>query len=522
MQFIAQVYQRWRWQVLLAVALSSGLFGFFWFKPLSPPVAGKQALVVVTHENPLSYEEDSEGQASGLEHDLLTAFAEAEGLEIEFLLVPPADVLKTLQRGKAHIAAAWLSPRTQDMFKSSTPLMETRDVIVQHEAALPIDRTEKLHNRQVTAIPDSRQAEILRQLGDSITGLKINYFKKEVELDLLEKISRGEVDVALMDQAIVNLGMNFYPELQTGMALGKPRPITWLLNNNIPPDFLQAVDSFLVKAKKTGLIKRLEDRYLGHVNRLTDLDLTAYIADIETVLPKYRHLFQEAQRSSDIDWRLLAALSYQESHWNPLATSFTGVRGMMMLTEETADRLGVKNRLDPKEAIDAGGRYLAYLINQIVGTAPEPDRFWLALAAYNVGPGHFNAARSIAKQVKKNPDSWFEMKSVLPLLARPEYYENLKSGRGRGGEAVTLAENVRMYYDILQRREPAFASTGSGMMRMEGMTGMLGMSGMAGTASSLKKPTEPKQGLGLTPSNTGLKLPGVKLNATDSPSLRMP
>jgi membrane-bound lytic murein transglycosylase F len=147
------------------------------------------------------------------------------------------------------------------------------------------------------------------------------------------------------------------------------------------------------------------------------------------------------------------------------------VRGIMMLTEETADRLGVGNRLDPRESILGGARYIALLKEMQPDAVGEPDRTWLALAAYNIGPGHFNAARRLAEQLKADPNAWYEMKRILPLLAQPKYYEKLKSGRARGGEAVVLVENIRSYYDILVRNEPPLASISARMDSMAGMSG---------------------------------------------------
>ncbi len=155
---------------------------------------------------------------------------------------------------------------------------------------------------------------------------------------------------------------------------------------------------------------------------------------------------------------LLAALAYQESKWDPLATSYTNVRGMMMLTEDTADHLGVKNRLDPAESIRAGARYLQDLVEQIPSTTPMPDRLWLALAAYNLGMGHLRGGIVIGKSQQRDTDSWYEMKRVLPQLARPAIYSRLKSGRARGGEAVIMVENIRTYFDILARFEAPHAT----------------------------------------------------------------
>ena len=123
----------------------------------------------------------------------------------------------------------------------------------------------------------------------------------------------------------------------------------------------------------------------------------------------------------------------------------------MMLTDDTADRMHVGNRLDPKQSILAGAKYLADLIDQLPAEVKQPDRTWLALAAYNLGQGHMNGARAIAVGLKVDPDSWYEMKKILPLMARPKYYEHLKSGPARGGEAVIMVANIRNYYDILQK-----------------------------------------------------------------------
>jgi membrane-bound lytic murein transglycosylase F len=123
--------------------------------------------------------------------------------------------------------------------------------------------------------------------------------------------------------------------------------------------------------------------------------------------------------------------------------------------------MGVKNLLDPRQNILGGARYFA-MLRDLLQRAPEPDRTWIALAAYNIGFGHLEDARSIARSLKLDPNVWVNMKQVLPLLMRPEHAAVTKFGYARGGEAVILTENVRQYFDILQRIEaphrPAFES----------------------------------------------------------------
>jgi membrane-bound lytic murein transglycosylase F len=418
----------------------------------------RQELVVLTHAGPLTYDTgDGNEPVSGLEYDLAQLFAKELGVPLRFVVVPRHEIRERLSRHEGHLAAGWLTPREADpSFKYSHAYLSSHDVLVRHEAALPIRNLERLENQTVAASKDSRQYQALLALQQEIPGLKVEAYPAETPLELLEAVARREVEIALVDKSILDMGLNFYPTLQPGLEIGEARPIAWMFPADGDPELYARAQDFIAGIRERPAMTYLYDRYLGHVARLSQIDVVTFIERLDSLLPRYRALFKKAQMETGLDWRLLAALSYQESHWNPLNTSPTGVRGMMMLTGETADRLGVKNRLDPKESILAGARYVVFLKNNLPESTPEPDRTWQALAAYNIGPGHFNAARAIARRVKADADSWFEMKKVLPLLARPKYYARLKSGRARGGEAVIMVENIRVFYDILLRREPPY------------------------------------------------------------------
>jgi len=170
---------------------------------------------------------------------------------------------------------------------------------------------------------------------------------------------------------------------------------------------------------------------------------------IETRLPRYEGLMQSAAREHDLDWHLIAAMSYQESFWNPDATSPTGVRGLMMLTLQTAKELSVTDRLDPRESIHGGARYFAQLRNRLPASIAEPDRTWMALAAYNIGMSHLEGARVLTQHLGKDPNVWTDVKQHLPLLEDKHYYQYLRNGYARGNEAVAYVERIRQYHTIL-------------------------------------------------------------------------
>ncbi|MBI2312472.1 MAG: membrane-bound lytic murein transglycosylase MltF [Betaproteobacteria bacterium] len=348
----------------------------------------------MTVTSPVTFYQDSQGRYAGLEHDLAQLFARELKLRPSFVLArEAAQILPALAKGKGHFAAAGLRWRIAQ-------------------------------------------------------GLDAD--------DLLAKVADAAIEFTVVNSNQFEVARNFHPNLGAAFSVGPPVQIAWAFPQHAPPLLLDQAREFFERIRGNGLLQRLIDRYYGHVKRLSTNDIERFLEKTQSVLPKYRALFQRAEELTAIDWRLLAALGYQESQWNPLAPSPTNVRGLMMLSEDTADRLRVSDRLDARQSILAGSRYLQELRDQLPATVQEPDRTWLALAAYNLGFGHLRGGRALARVRKLNPDTWPDMKKMLPLLSRPEYAARLKSGAARGGEAVIMTENIRTYYDILARLEPAY------------------------------------------------------------------
>jgi membrane-bound lytic murein transglycosylase F len=273
-------------------------------------------------------------------------------------------------------------------------------------------------------------------------------------VELLEQVAKGQLDFALVESTRFTLARRFYPQLEVAFNVGKPLDYAWLIATVDKKAIAAAATPFFDRIRKDGTLKRLVDRYYGHALRMNSVDSGALLEKIPALLPALKPFFVEAEVVSGIDWRLIAAIGYQESHWDASATSPTGVRGLMMLTEETADRLQVKNRLDARDSIVGGARYFALLKEALHPRIAEPDKTYLALAAYNLGLGHLEDARIVAQSNKLDPDKWQDVRQVLGKLADPETFNTLKHGYARGFEALQLVDNVRNYYDILMRMAP--------------------------------------------------------------------
>jgi membrane-bound lytic murein transglycosylase F len=174
----------------------------------------------------------------------------------------------------------------------------------------------------------------------------------------------------------------------------------------------------------------------------------------ETRLPHLRPLFEAAARDTGLGWRALAALAYQESKWLPAAVSPKGAQGVMMLMPITAKKMGVTNVFSAEENILGGARYLAYMRERIPKRIRDPDRTWLAMAAYNIGIGHLEDARIITQIRKKNPDRWSEVRANLPRLSDPKWHTRVKRGYANGEETAQFVERVSQFAALLEAYVP--------------------------------------------------------------------
>ncbi|WP_312119998.1 membrane-bound lytic murein transglycosylase MltF, partial [Pantoea vagans] len=260
---------------------------------------------------------------------------------------------------------------------------------------------------------------------------------------LLEAVADGKLDYTIGDSVTIALLQRIYPQLAVAFDVTDEEPVTWYVRHSDDDSLNAAMLDFFNGMGEEGAMARLEEKYLGHVGTFDYVDTRTFLRAIDNTLPDIKPLFEKYATS--IDWRLLAAISYQESHWNPQATSPTGVRGMMMLTRNTADSLDVGDRTDPEQSIRGGSQYLQDMMAKVPQTIPEDERIWFALAAYNMGYAHMLDVRKLTARQGGNPDSWADVKLRLPMLSQKRYYTQTAYGYARGHEAYNYVENIRKY-----------------------------------------------------------------------------
>ena len=385
---------------------------------------------------------------SAFESDLAALFAEHLNVKLRLLRQTSDTAIFSLKTDLAHLATGFRSQSNFALrFSTSYQSLDER-VVCNDKATKKID---DLYERKLTVPAESPQEAILRFVRVEHDDLEWQSRKGTTPVQLLQDVAEGKLDCTVANEEQIATMRNYYPDLNEGMSLLAPSQMAWAIAADGDATLLDEANLFFAQISQDGTLRRLIDRHYGYNERLGTIDTATFIAHARTLLPHYRLWFTDAAELTGLDWRLLAALAYRESRWNPNATSFTHVRGMMMLTEDTADRMGVENRLDARESIMAGARYLQLLKEQLPLRISEQDRLWLALAAYNQGMGHLEDARILTMQSGLNPDVWSDVKRMMPLLSRPAYYEKAKHGKSRGGEAVIHVETVRLYHDMLKR-----------------------------------------------------------------------
>lgn len=413
----------------------------------------------MTRSSPTTYFYDVEGRPSGFEYDLASRFAAAQGWRVRFKVADSIEtLLAAMANGQAHIAAAGLtaSDEWRRSLRFGPTYGQVKEWLVCGGQVKRPRSVDDLPGLRIEVIAGSSQAEHLQSFKRRTPELRWVEIAAASSDELLERVDIGLADCTVADSDSINVANNFHPTLRKAFVLASAQPLAWLVARDMSAKFSRQMATFFKDMEQDQALVVLRERYFGHVTRLKEADVRGILAKRGSLLHEFKPHLYAAQGETGLDWRLLAAVAYQESQWDAHAVSFTGVRGLMMLTEQTADHLGVGNRLDPRESILGGARYIIQLRDALPAEIPEPDRTWMALAAYNIGSGHLHDARRLAKMLGKNPDSWNDLKAVLPLLSRREYAGKLKYGYARGGEAQAMTENVRIYFDILAKYEKPY------------------------------------------------------------------
>ena len=443
-------------------ALKNGLFIFLPLlfiltacHPFSPTssienVQKRDTLIWGTFSNALTYSHNGRSY-EGFDYELAKQFATYLNVELQINEYKSmTNLLKALDDGEIDFAGAGLNLTSNraEKYRSSPPYYYTSKKVVYRRGSFRPRKIDDL-NAPLNIIAASSHQEYLQELQEYEPNLKFILSNASDEEEILRLVAEKKIKFAVVNSSTLAQKQRFYPKLAEAFTLSKKLPVAWLMRKNSDDYLYSLMIDFIGKKHQDYTISKLEEKYFGHVAHFDYVDTRIFLKRIKTKLPRYEALFKK-HANKNIDWILLAAVAYQESHWNPHALSPTGVRGMMMLTRDTANFLGIKNRKNADQSIKGGARYLSMQIKRLPNSIPQDQKVWFALASYNIGFGHLMGARKITKIRKQNPDSWTDVKENLPLLHQRKWFRYTRYGYARGREAQRYVNNIRQYQQTLQ------------------------------------------------------------------------
>jgi membrane-bound lytic murein transglycosylase F len=414
-------------------------------------IRARGELRVVTLNSPTAYYLGAHGPA-GLEFQLTHAFAEELGVTLMIYPVTDARAMQAeLLAGRADIAAAQLTADNAwlQAGDAALPYERVPQVIVYRRGKTQPRGTLQIESARLSVRSRSPQEHILEKLKRTTAPNLTWVVTAPSAADPLEDVDTGGADYALVDAREYSFARHLYPEVAVGFTLPEDRPAQWIVRHRAH-DLLEAVNRFFRSIRLSGRLATLSGQSSGDGRRFEYEESRKFQEHLTARLTPIRAWFEQASAQSGIDWRLLAAIGYQESKWDPVAESGDGALGVMMLTADTATAMGVTDRTNARQNIFAGARYFAEVREKIPARVPEPDRTWLALAAYNVGFGHLEDARVLAQERGKNPDLWTDVRVHLPLLAQERWYARAKRGYARGWEPVQFVDRVQRFLTLLE------------------------------------------------------------------------
>ncbi len=432
-------------------------------------VKARGYLRIATLISPTIYVPDK-NHPHGLEYDLVSRFAAMLDLPVRFIVVKSIDDAYALvAHNQADFAAAGLvvNPEREAEFRYGPSYLSVRRQLIYRAGSNRPDGLQDLGNATLAVeagsssqnwllqqtqphsllTPPSADSGQTEDIPDSRYAIRV-----QVEpngLSTLEALEQGKVDYAIVLSHQALLGQKMSDKIRVATDLGPPVSFAWAFSRLADRSLYHEAIRFFNTLRENGELRTLIDRHYAQFEQLDRKLAQNFLDDVENRINPYLSAFKAAGKKYQIDWRLLAAMAYQESKWQPNAESSKGAYGIMQITPPTAQSIGLNNPSNPTENIMAAAKYLDQLRDQVNDNAPEPDRTYLAMAAYNIGIGHLNDAIALTRQQGGNPDRWRDVRPRLLQLSDPAVYRKLKAGYARGAETVQYVENIRALHDLL-------------------------------------------------------------------------
>lgn len=420
-------------------------------------------LRVVTEYNSTSYF-IYRGQPLGFQFEMLQALADHLELELDVSVSNELEKnFRDLNEGNVDLIARNLTVTAErkKQVKFIHPLLQTRQVLVQRKPEYWEDMNYKqletnvirnqlnLAGKTVYVQTGSVYAKRLQALSNDIGGeIEIREVELEVER-LIQRVALGEIDYTICDENVGLVNATYFPQLDVSTAVSFPQNVAWAVN--LKSDSLKAeIDHWIKEYKTSSRYAILYSKYFRNRHNYRNIHSEHYALSSGRI-SRFDDILKEEAELINWDWRLLASMVYQESRFNPEALSWAGAMGLMQLMPGTAANYGVSMESPPREHVKAGIKFIRWLNERFVDEiTDEEERIKFILASYNIGYGHIQDARRLAKKHGDNPKVWIDNVELWILKkSDPDYYSDpvVKYGYARGLETYNYVREILERYD---------------------------------------------------------------------------
>jgi len=389
----------------------------------------------------------------GFEYDLVKRFAEFLGVNLEVITPGWDKMFQALNSGKGDMIAAGLTitnPRKK-LADFSEGYLEVQQQVIVHKNNNSVNKIKDLNGKTIHIRPKTSYEQRLEELKNNGLDIDIVFYENMPTEEIIRMVAEKEIEITVADSNIAKLNQRYYPDIRIAFPISEPQQLGWAVRNN-SNKLRKKINEFFDIIEKDGTFSQIYERYYRSASIFDYVDIKRFHRRLKTRLPKYKDIIKKTAEKYGFDWRLIAAMVYQESHFNPYAKSYTGVRGLMQVTQRTAKEMGIKNRINPELSVKAGVAYLAKIYQRFDEIKDPETKMLFALASYNVGYGHVRDAQDICRSKGWDPKTWSSLRKALPLLRERKYYKNTTYGYARGTEPVRYVRRIMTYYDIIKQK----------------------------------------------------------------------
>ncbi|HKJ42263.1 MAG TPA: transporter substrate-binding domain-containing protein [Sunxiuqinia sp.] len=401
------------------------------------------------------------GKAMGYEYELVKRLADHLHLKLELHVSKNMDsLINELNRGKADLLAYGLTITTdrKKKVKFTDYLYLTHQVLIQKKPN---------HWRKMrwAAIQKSLIHDPIELIGDTVSVREnTSYFKRiqnlskemggKIYIDTLkgnistDKIIKmvvdGNIKYTVADDNLAKINASYYPILDIDVPISFSQRVAWAVRPN-SPQLLAAINQWIKQERKETDYYVIYNKYFKNRRDFRKRVKSDFYSLNKNRISKYDSIIKKNAKKIHWDWRLLASQIYQESQFKPKASSWAGAQGLMQLTPETAEELGVENIHNAAENVAAGTNYLQQLEENFMDVEDSIQRIKFTLAAFNCGYSHVTDAQNLAEERGLDSDRWDgNVEKMILALSYPENYQDdaVKFGYVRGIEPYTYVRQI--------------------------------------------------------------------------------